>query len=185
MFLQNLLIPTLQDVSNISFTSSVNSQFLAMYVHPAWIILVPKNFPALVFTSSRDALASSRSHLFKLTSSMFAYLSNLESTLLYTIKLIRSFFVRPQIVRTFFGGPWSGKIFGNIKISAKNSREAKQRLSEFSKIDLVKKSEIWDNEDQLSIESVDTYLGIFDEEGWDMIFDEVDKEWVLVEKTDR
>ena len=84
-----------------------------------------------------------------------------------------------------FSITWSGKIFGNIKISAKNSREAKQRLSEFSKIDLVKNSEIWDNEDQLSIESVDTYLGIFDEEGWDMIFDEVDKEWVLIEKTDR
>ena len=84
-----------------------------------------------------------------------------------------------------FSITWSGKIFGNIKITAKNSREAKQRLSEFSKIDLVKKSEIWNNEDQLSIESVDTYLGIFDEEGWDMIFDEVDKEWVLVEKTDR
>ena len=46
-----------------------------------------------------------------------------------------------------FSITWSGKIFGNIKISAKNSREAKQRLSELSKIDLVKKSEIWDNEE--------------------------------------
>ena len=64
-----------------------------------------------------------------------------------------------------FSITWSGKIFGNIKVSAQNSREAKQRLSELSKINLVKKSEIWDNEDQLSIESVDTYLGVFDEEG--------------------
>ena len=74
---------------------------------------------------------------------------------------------------------WYIRKYKNI---CQKSREAKQRLSEFSKIDLVKKSAIWDNEDQLSIESVDTYLGIFDEEGWDMIFDEVDKEWVLQKK---
>ena len=81
-----------------------------------------------------------------------------------------------------FSITWSGKIFGNIKISAKNSREAKQRLSG-CKIDLVKKSEIWDNEDQLSIESVDTYLGIFDERiGYD--FDGVIKSGAI-EKTDR
>ena len=47
---------------------------------------------------------------------------------------------------------------------------------------LVKSSSIWNSDENTKVESVDTYLGVFNEELWDMIFDEVDNEWVLVEK---
>ena len=51
-----------------------------------------------------------------------------------------------------------------------------------TKQELVKSSSIWNSDENTKVESVDTYLGVFNEELWDMIFDEVDNEWVLVEK---
>ena len=81
-----------------------------------------------------------------------------------------------------FSITWSEKIYGDIKIQAKSSKEAKAKLRSMTKQELVKSSSIWNSDENTKVESVDTYLGVFNEELWDMIFDEVDNEWVLVEK---
>ena len=81
-----------------------------------------------------------------------------------------------------FSITWSEKIYGDIKIRAKSSKEAKAKLRSMTKQELVKSSSIWNSDENTKVESVDTYLGVFNEELWDMIFDEVDNEWVLFEK---
>jgi len=82
-----------------------------------------------------------------------------------------------------FSITWSGKIYGNIKIREKSSKKAKEKLRSMTKIDLVGNSGIWQNDDCIKIECVDTYLGTLDEKTWDMIFDDHNKSWILVEKT--
>ena len=47
-----------------------------------------------------------------------------------------------------------------------------KKLDEMTYEDLVKTSKIWKNEKPVSIECVDTTLGLFDQETWEEIFKE-------------
>ena len=67
---------------------------------------------------------------------------------------------------------WRGEVYGEIKIYAESASEAHKKLDEMTYEDLVKASKIWKNEKPVSIECVDTTLGLFDQETWEEIYKE-------------
>ena len=61
---------------------------------------------------------------------------------------------------------WQGNVFGDIEIEANSAQEAKEKLLAMSRSELVQSSKIWNSEQPVQIDCVDTQFGIFDEETW-------------------
>ena len=66
---------------------------------------------------------------------------------------------------------WRGEIFGDLKITAETTDEAKAKLKSIPRSELVKLSSIWQHDKPVSIETIDTELGIFDKDTWELIYD--------------
>ena len=66
---------------------------------------------------------------------------------------------------------WRGEVCGEIKITAETAEEAKILLASMSRNDLLKKSNIWQHEQPVSIDTVDTKLGLLDQETWETIYE--------------
>ncbi len=67
---------------------------------------------------------------------------------------------------------WKGEVYGEIKIYAESASEAQKKLEEMTYEELVKTSKIWKNEEPVSIECVDTTLGLFEKETWEDMYRE-------------
>ena len=65
---------------------------------------------------------------------------------------------------------WRGEVHGEIKIYAESASEAQKKLEDMTYEELVKTSKIWKNEKPVSIECVDTKLGLFEKEAWEEIY---------------
>ena len=61
---------------------------------------------------------------------------------------------------------WQGNFFGDIEIEANSAQEAKEKLLAMSRSELVQSSKIWNSDQPVQIDCVDTQFGIFDEETW-------------------
>ena len=61
---------------------------------------------------------------------------------------------------------WQGSFYGDIEIEAKSAQEAKEKLADLSRAELLKSSTIWNNDKPVQIESVDDYI---DPETWELI----------------
>ena len=61
---------------------------------------------------------------------------------------------------------WQGNVFGDIEIEANSAQEAKEKLLAMSRSELVQSSKIWNSDQPVQIDCVDTQFGIFDEETW-------------------
>ena len=61
---------------------------------------------------------------------------------------------------------WQGSVHGDIEIEANSAQEAKEKLLAMSRSELVQSSKIWNSEQPVQIDCVDTQFGIFDEETW-------------------
>jgi len=66
---------------------------------------------------------------------------------------------------------WRAEVCGNVNIVAETAEEAKTLLASMSRNDLIKNSNIWQHEKPVSIEAIDTKLGILDQETWDTIYE--------------
>ena len=66
---------------------------------------------------------------------------------------------------------WRGEVCGEIKITAETAEEAKILLASMSRSDLLKKSNIWQHEKPVSIDTVDTRLGTLDQETWEIVYE--------------
>ena len=64
---------------------------------------------------------------------------------------------------------WCGEICGNVEIHAQSAEEAKIRLASLPRSDLIKGSNIWHHQKPVSIESIDTRLGLLELEAWETI----------------
>ena len=67
---------------------------------------------------------------------------------------------------------WYGAVHGDITIEAESAGDAKAKLSEMRNNDLVKLSTIWQSEDPVSIDCVETDLGVLNVEEWELIYGE-------------
>lgn len=65
---------------------------------------------------------------------------------------------------------WRGEVFGDLKIVAESADEAKEKIARMPRSDLVKHSSIWQHETPVSIETVDTELGLFDQNTWELLY---------------
>ena len=61
---------------------------------------------------------------------------------------------------------WQGTLQGDIDIEASSAQEARQKLENISRQELIKLSTIWNNDQPLTIENVQGYV---DPETWDLI----------------
>jgi len=61
---------------------------------------------------------------------------------------------------------WQGSVHGDIEIEANSAQEAKEKLLAMSRSELVQSSKIWNSDQPVQIDCVDTQFGIFDEETW-------------------
>ena len=61
---------------------------------------------------------------------------------------------------------WKGSVHGDIEIEANSAQEAKEKLLAMSRSELVQSSKIWNSDQPVQIDCVDTQFGIFDEETW-------------------
>ena len=66
---------------------------------------------------------------------------------------------------------WRAEVCGDVKISAETADEAKAKLASIARSELVKHSSIWQHDKPVSIETVDTELGLFDKESWELVYD--------------
>ena len=66
---------------------------------------------------------------------------------------------------------WRAEVCGDVKISAETADEAKAKLASIPRSELVKHSSIWQHDKPVSIETVDTELGLFDKESWELVYD--------------
>ena len=66
---------------------------------------------------------------------------------------------------------WRGEVFGDLKITAETADEAKAKLASIPRSELVKHSSIWQHDKPVSIETVDTELGLFDKESWELVYE--------------
>jgi len=65
---------------------------------------------------------------------------------------------------------WYGAIHGDITIEAESAKDAKEKLIEMGSGDLVRASTIWQSEDPISIDCVETQLGMMDEKEWEFVY---------------
>ena len=61
---------------------------------------------------------------------------------------------------------WQGSVHGDIEIEANSAQDAKEKLLAMSRSELVQSSKIWNSDQPVQIDCVDTQFGIFDEETW-------------------
>ena len=61
---------------------------------------------------------------------------------------------------------WQGSVHGDIEIEANSAQEAKEKLLAMRRSELVQSSKIWNSDQPVQIDCVDTQFGIFDEETW-------------------
>ena len=66
---------------------------------------------------------------------------------------------------------WRAEVCGDVKIFAETAEEAKILLASMSRIDLLKKSNIWQHEKPVSIDTVDTKLGLLDQETGEIVYE--------------
>ena len=66
---------------------------------------------------------------------------------------------------------WRGEVFGDLKITAETADEAKAKLASIPRSELVKHSSIWQHDKPVSVETVDTELGLFDKESWELVYE--------------
>ena len=65
---------------------------------------------------------------------------------------------------------WHGAVHGDIIIEAESASDAKTRLAEMRNNDLVKSSSIWQSEEPVSIDCVETDLGLMDIKEWELVY---------------
>ena len=61
---------------------------------------------------------------------------------------------------------WQGSVHGDIEIESNSAQKAKEKLLAMSRSELVQSSKIWNSDQPVQIDCVDTQFGIFDEETW-------------------
>ena len=66
---------------------------------------------------------------------------------------------------------WQGNVFGDIEIEANSAQEAKAKLKEMTQTKLVQLSKIWNNNNPVQIEGVDTDYGFVDQRTWELLED--------------
>lgn len=66
---------------------------------------------------------------------------------------------------------WQGNVFGDIEIEANSAQEAKAKLKEMTQTKLVQLSKIWNNDNPVQIEGVDTDYGFVDQRTWELLED--------------
>ena len=65
---------------------------------------------------------------------------------------------------------WHGAVHGDIIIVAESASRAKTKLAELNNDDLIKASTIWQSEEPISIDSVETDLGLMDIKEWELVY---------------
>ena len=65
---------------------------------------------------------------------------------------------------------WHGAVHGDITIEAESASDAKSKLAGMRNNDLVKSSSIWQSEEPVSIDCVETDLGLMDIKEWELIY---------------
>ena len=63
-----------------------------------------------------------------------------------------------------------GAVHGDITIVAESATRAKAKLAEMKNDDLVRSSSIWQSEEPVSIDCVETDLGLMDINEWELIY---------------
>ena len=66
---------------------------------------------------------------------------------------------------------WQGNVFGDIEIEANSAQEAKEKFKEMTQTKLVQSSKIWNNDNPVQIEGVDTDYGFVDQRTWELLED--------------
>ncbi len=64
---------------------------------------------------------------------------------------------------------WKGIVHGDIEIEASSAQEAKEKLANISRPELLKMSTIWNSDELVQIEGVDTKYGYVDQETWELL----------------